>query len=246
MEAGDIGCSLMIHPMPVKSKPSPETRKQAVWTTAYFVDEEYLVTALVPSDTACLANSPGRIRRTLQRVSDKCATEILGSHTRFGSLGTRWWTSCCMRQAWKPQWPHARRCLVAISDWSRWVQHVDRIQHTVDERVQNRHGTVGDTSIGVHLLQDWVGLAKKVRGQTSNQRVDQVASESGKQMQLTLVDVRRVRLLPGLGALLLVTTGGSLLAGILLLRCLGGSGGSLGGGLLVSGLGGHFGGIVRN
>jgi hypothetical protein len=35
----------------------------------YFVEEEYLVTALVPSETACLASSPGRIRRTLQRVS---------------------------------------------------------------------------------------------------------------------------------------------------------------------------------
>ena len=30
----------------------------------YFADEEYLVTALVPSDTACLASSPGRISRT--------------------------------------------------------------------------------------------------------------------------------------------------------------------------------------
>lgn len=31
---------------------------------SYFVDEEYLVTALVPSETACLASSPGRISRT--------------------------------------------------------------------------------------------------------------------------------------------------------------------------------------
>ena len=36
----------------------------------YLVDEEYLVTALVPSDTACLASSPGRISRTLDRTSD--------------------------------------------------------------------------------------------------------------------------------------------------------------------------------
>ena len=59
-------------------------------------------------------------------------------------------------------------------------------------------------------------------------------------MELTLVDVRRVGLLAGLGALLLVTRGGSLLASILLLRSLGGSSGSLGGGLLVSSLGSHF------
>ena len=32
---------------------------------AYLVDDEYLVTAFVPSETACLANSPGRISRTL-------------------------------------------------------------------------------------------------------------------------------------------------------------------------------------
>lgn len=32
---------------------------------AYLVDEEYLVTAFVPSDTACLASSPGRMSRTL-------------------------------------------------------------------------------------------------------------------------------------------------------------------------------------
>lgn len=35
-----------------------------VMLCVYLVEEEYLVTALVPSDTACLANSPGRISRT--------------------------------------------------------------------------------------------------------------------------------------------------------------------------------------
>ncbi len=34
---------------------------------AYLVDDEYLVTAFVPSDTACLASSPGRMSRTLQK-----------------------------------------------------------------------------------------------------------------------------------------------------------------------------------
>jgi len=60
-----------------------------------------------------------------------------------------------------------------------------------------------------------------------------------------LVDVRAVRLLAGLGALLLVARGSGLLASILLLGSLGGSGGSLGGGLLVGGLGGHFDGLRR-
>jgi hypothetical protein len=81
---------------------------------------------------------------------------------------------------------------------------------TVDEGVQDRHGAVGDTSVGVDLLED-------------------------------LVDVGGVGLLAGLGPLLLITGRGGLLASILLLRSLGSSGGGLGGGLLVGGLGRHFG-----
>jgi len=81
--------------------------------------------------------------------------------------------------------------------------------HTVDERVQDGHGAVGDTGIRVDLLED-------------------------------LVDVGAVGFLARLGALLLLARSGGLLASILLLRCLGGSGGGLGGGLLVSGLGRHF------
>jgi len=33
------------------------------------LDEVYLVTAFVPSDTACLANSPGKIKRTAVWIS---------------------------------------------------------------------------------------------------------------------------------------------------------------------------------
>lgn len=32
----------------------------------YLAEEEYFVTAFVPSETACLANSPGRMSLTLQ------------------------------------------------------------------------------------------------------------------------------------------------------------------------------------
>lgn len=73
---------------------------------------------------------------------------------------------------------------------------------TVDEGVQDGHGTVGDTGVGVDLLED-------------------------------LVDVGRVGLLAGLGALLLVARdGGGLLASLLLL------GGSLTGRSLAGGGGG--------
>lgn len=62
--------------------------------------------------------------------------------------------------------------------------------------------------------------------------------------RLTLVDVRRVGLLAGLAALLLLASGsgGSLLASLLLLsRGLAANGGlATGGGLLLSGLRGHF------
>jgi hypothetical protein len=31
-----------------------------------------------------------------------------------------------------------------------------RLKLTVDERVENGHGTVGDTSVRVDLLEDWI------------------------------------------------------------------------------------------
>jgi hypothetical protein len=34
---------------------------------AYLAEEEYFVTAFVPSETACFANSPGRMSRTLDK-----------------------------------------------------------------------------------------------------------------------------------------------------------------------------------
>ena len=40
------------------------TSVNAVARWAVYEDEVYFVTALVPSDTACLASSPGRARRT--------------------------------------------------------------------------------------------------------------------------------------------------------------------------------------
>ncbi len=47
------------------------------WSTFYFVEDEYLVTALVPSDTACLASSPGRMRRTEVWISREEMVDFL-------------------------------------------------------------------------------------------------------------------------------------------------------------------------
>ena len=50
-----------VHPNPFHQTQSAKCKKHQV----YLVDEEYLVTALVPSETACFASSPGKISRTL-------------------------------------------------------------------------------------------------------------------------------------------------------------------------------------
>ena len=42
-----------------------------------YEDEVYLVTALVPSDTACLASSPGRARRTAVWISREVRVPFL-------------------------------------------------------------------------------------------------------------------------------------------------------------------------
>lgn len=48
--------------------PKRETEDSSRTINVYLVDEEYFVTAFVPSDTACLASSPGRMSRTLTTV----------------------------------------------------------------------------------------------------------------------------------------------------------------------------------
>ena len=132
----------------------------------------------------------------------------------------------------------------------------DALEDVVDERVQDGHGTVGYTGVGVDLLEDccdawgqhvlefWggqVACRSRARGDSATDECDTADAKRRVLMQLTLVDVGGVGLLASLGALLLVARSGGLLAGILLLRSLGGGGGGLGGGLLVCGLGRHFG-----
>lgn len=43
----------------------------------YLVEEEYLVTALVPSETACLASSPGRMSLTEVWISREEMVDFL-------------------------------------------------------------------------------------------------------------------------------------------------------------------------
>lgn len=72
-----------------KEVPCPkETRRRKPST--YLVDDEYLVTALVPSDTACLASSPGRIRRTEVWISrEEMVDFLLYAASLDASVATR-------------------------------------------------------------------------------------------------------------------------------------------------------------
>ena len=59
-------------------------------STAY-LELVYLVTALVPSDTACLANSPGRRRRTAVWISREVMVDL---ETNTDNINTEEVTSC--------------------------------------------------------------------------------------------------------------------------------------------------------
>jgi hypothetical protein len=52
-------------------------KRETTAKRAYFVLDEYLVTALVPSETACLASSPGRISRTEVWISREEMVDFL-------------------------------------------------------------------------------------------------------------------------------------------------------------------------
>ena len=59
-------------PRPQIERPSRVQRSKP-----YFADDEYLVTALVPSETACLASSPGRMSRTEVWISREEMVDFL-------------------------------------------------------------------------------------------------------------------------------------------------------------------------
>lgn len=48
------------------------------------------------------------------------------------------------------------------------VKTLDGSRHTVDERVQDGHGTVGDASVWVNLLEDWREMSVGARNECAN------------------------------------------------------------------------------
>lgn len=55
--------------MKITTSPGATTAYYKTIPGVYLADEEYLVTALVPSEIACLDNSPGRMSRTAVWIS---------------------------------------------------------------------------------------------------------------------------------------------------------------------------------
>ena len=150
--------------------------------------DENLVTDLVPSEMACLANSPGRMRRTAVWISRDEMVDFLEYDA--SSVGRR-----VIRMSRSEQSRRGRRTGGFGSD---------TLEDIVHERVQDSHSLVRDTSIGVDLLEDWGRKERHIRTHKSRVR-------EGKTR--TLVDVGGVSLLPGLSPLLLsigIGRGGSL------------------------------------
>lgn len=100
------------------------------------------MTAFVPSETACFASSPGRIRRTLEESQFWFAC--------FSPSGL----SCDLRGL---DLSGRDGRLLVVGSQLRGLGG-DTLEDVVDKRVQDRHGTVGDTSVGVNLLQDCFGM----------------------------------------------------------------------------------------
>jgi hypothetical protein len=74
------------------------------------------------SDTAC---GLARVRRVI-------AEEI---RTRSGFRVMRWSTSCCRRQAWRPRWQRAQRCLQLGQQTPRGKRRTMRLPLTKELRM---------------------------------------------------------------------------------------------------------------
>ena len=95
------------------------------------------MTALVPSEMACLESSPGRMSRTEVWISrDEMVDFLLSEHNEQSQ-------------------PAARRKRYDRQTGGELGSFFgDSLEEIGDERVEDEHGLVGDTGIGVHLLED--------------------------------------------------------------------------------------------
>lgn len=76
----------LLNPLGIMTNNAQQLMSEGV----YLVDEEYLVTALVPSETACLASSPGRMSRTDVWISrEEMVDFLLYAASLDASVATR-------------------------------------------------------------------------------------------------------------------------------------------------------------
>ena len=110
-----------------------------------YLELVYLVTALVPSDTACLANSPGRRRRTAVWISRDVMVDL--------EINTNLLRCYDRPRAQDNQHQSKRNSpLVVMGQLTRLCS--DPLEQVIDEGVHDGHGLRGDSSVGVNLLQD--------------------------------------------------------------------------------------------
>ena len=130
------------------------------------------MTALVPSDTACLASSPGRISRTLRA---RLANATKG----------RGWKRKDVRGL---DLARGDGRLLVVGSELRGLGG-DALEDVVDERVENGHGAVGDTGVGVDLLED----CRRVRKLCLMKQDGAIAVEGRNQRLQTMEDACRRR-----------------------------------------------------
>ena len=97
-----------------------------------YLELVYLVTALVPSDTACLASSPGRRRRTAVWISREVMVDLKTS--RNNKSGKRTLPLVVMGQ------------LARLSS--------NPLEQVVDKGVHDGHGLWRDSGVGMNLFQN--------------------------------------------------------------------------------------------
>ena len=117
-----------------------DTEQQQQRVVGYLL-EVYLVTALVPSETACLASSPGRMRRTAvwNRMLINLINKICWVYLDFAGRD--------------------RGALVVVSE-TRGLGS-DAFEDVVHERVHDGHGLRRDTRVGVDL--EWSYFRKSIK-----------------------------------------------------------------------------------
>ena len=113
------------------------------------MDRTIRVGRRTPSEIACLANSPGRMRRT----------EVWISREEMVDFFEYWASSVSVLVSHK-------QTTEPTSTRTGSLRR-DTLKDVVDKRVEDGHGLVGDTRVGVDLLEDWRRVNKLVRPKKS-------------------------------------------------------------------------------